>query len=196
MTVDSTHVIDGLSTRVRVSGEGQPLLLIGGLWSQAPMFDPVLPHLPGFRSIAFDPPGIGATEMPARPYSVQRLAGFAAGVLDAVGVERADVLGVSLGGAVAQQLARSRPERVGRLVLVSTGPGAFGVPGRPDVLLRFGRPTAYTDIAQLEQRAGQIFGGRLREHQGLALPPGRHHGVEQPAVAAPPDPADSRRPRG
>jgi pimeloyl-ACP methyl ester carboxylesterase len=50
---------------------------------------------------------------------------------------------------------------------VSTGPGTIGVPGRPDVLLRFGRPTAYTDIAQLEQRAGQIFGGRLREHPEL-----------------------------
>ena len=167
MIVDSTHVIDGLSTRVRVSGQGKPLLLIGGLWSQAPMFDPVLPYLDGFRTIAFDPPGIGETDLPARPYSIHRLAGFAAGVLDAVGAERADVLGVSLGGAVAQELAKSRPERVGRLVLVSTGPGTIGVPGRPDVLLRFGRPTAYTDITQLEQRAGQIFGGRLREHPEL-----------------------------
>lgn len=167
MTVDSTHVIDGLSTRVRVSGEGRPLLLIGGLWSQAPMFDTVLPHLQGFRTIAFDPPGIGATEMPAHPYSIQRLAEFAVGVLDAVGVERADVLGVSFGGAVAQQLARSRPEWVGRLVLVSTGPGSIGVPGRPDVLLRFGRRNAYADRNELEQHAGQLFGGRLREHPEL-----------------------------
>lgn len=167
MIVDSTHVIDGLSTRVRVSGEGPPLLLIGGLWSQAPMFDPVLPYLDAFRSIAFDPPGIGETELPARPYSIQRLAGFAAGVLDAVGAERADVLGVSLGGAVAQELAKSRPERVGKLVLVSTGPGTIGVPGRPHVLLRFGRPTAYSDLTELEERAGQIFGGRLRQHPEL-----------------------------
>ena len=67
----------------------------------------------------------------SRPYTVRRLAGFAAGVLDAVGVERAHVLGVSLGGAVAQELARSFPDRVDRLVLVSTGYGAIGVPGRP-----------------------------------------------------------------
>ena len=165
--VDSTYVIEGLSTRVRVSGQGQPLLVIGGVWSQVPMFDPVLPFLDGFRTIAFDPPGIGETAMPARPYSVQRLAGFAAGVLAAVGVGRAHVLGVSLGGAVAQQLAKSHPERVDHLVLVSTGPGIVAVPGRPDVLLRFGRPTAYTDITELEQRAGQIFGGRLREHPEL-----------------------------
>jgi poly(3-hydroxyoctanoate) depolymerase len=164
---DSIHVIDGLSTRVRVSGQGQPLLLIGGVWSQVPMFDPVLPLLDGFRVIAFDPPGIGETDMPARPYSVQRLAGFAAGVLAAVGVGRAHVMGVSLGGAVAQELARSHPDRVDRLVLVSTGPGAMGVPGRPDVLMRFGRPTAYNDIGALEHNAGRIFGGRLREEPEL-----------------------------
>ena len=167
MIVDSTHVIDGLSTRVRVSGEGRPLLLIGGLWSQAPMFDPVLPYLDGFRTIAFDPPGIGKTDLPTRPYSVQRLAQFAVGVLAAVGVGRADVLGVSLGGAVAQELAHAHPERVDRLVLVSTGPGTIAVPGRLDILVRFGRPTAYTNITELEQRAGQIFGGRLREHPEL-----------------------------
>ena len=57
------------------------------------MFDPVLPLLDGFRTIAFDPPGIGETDLPACPYSVQRLARFAAGVLDAVGVTRAHVLG-------------------------------------------------------------------------------------------------------
>lgn len=167
MIVDSTHIVDGLSTRVRVSGHGQPLLLIGGLWSQAPMFDSVLPLLDGFRTIAFDPPGIGQTDLPACPFTVQRLARFAAGVLDAVGVGRAHVLGVSLGGAVAQELARSHPERVDRLVLVSTGPGAFGVPGRPDVLLRFGRPKVYTDVNALEESAGRIFGGRLREQPEL-----------------------------
>ena len=61
----------------------------------------------------------------------------------------------------------SHPERVDRLVLVSTGPGTIAVPGRLDILVRFGRPTAYTDITELEQRAGQIFGGRLREHPEL-----------------------------
>ena len=165
--VDSTHVIDGLSTRVRVSGEGPPLLLIGGVWSQVPMFDPLLPYLDGFRTISFDPPGIGETDMPVRPYSVRRLAGFAAGVLAAVGIGRAHVMGVSLGGAVAQELARSHPDRVDRLVLVSTGPGAMGVPGRPDVLMRFGRPTAYSDIGILERNAGRIFGGRLRAQPEL-----------------------------
>jgi pimeloyl-ACP methyl ester carboxylesterase len=167
MIRDSTHVVDGLSTRVRTSGEGPPLLLIGGVWSQAPVFDPLLPLLDGFRTIAFDPPGVGDTDLPGLPYGIRRLARFATEVLDAVGVDRAHVLGVSLGGAVAQELARRCPERVDRLVLVSTGPGVVAVPGRPDVLVRFGRPTAYRDVAALEHSAGAIFGGRLRDRPEL-----------------------------
>jgi pimeloyl-ACP methyl ester carboxylesterase len=167
MSSDASHIIDGLATRVRLRGEGPPLLLIGGLWTQTPMWDDVMPFLDGFRIIVFDPPGIGATTLPKRPYTVRRLARFATQVLDAVGVERAHVLGVSLGGAVAQELARYFPDRVDRLVLVSTGHGALGVPGRPDVLMRFARPKAYADERELEQNAGRIFGGRLRAQPEL-----------------------------
>jgi len=167
MSAATFTVVDGLRTRVRVHGEGPPLLLIGGVWSQVELWDDVLPHLDGFRAITFDPPGIGATERPRRPLTVGGLARFTAGVLDAVGVERAHVLGVSLGGLVAQQLARSCPDRVDRLVLVSTGFGAPGLPGRPDVLLRFARPRAYADLDGLERSAGDIFGGRLRAEPDL-----------------------------
>jgi pimeloyl-ACP methyl ester carboxylesterase len=100
--------------------------------------------------------------MPRRPFTIARLARFGAGVLDAVGVGAADVLGVSLGGAVAQQLAWSRPGRVRRLILVSTSHGVFGIPGRPDALLRFLRPTAYASMHDLERHVGAMFGGRMR----------------------------------
>ena len=167
MTAGCVHVVDGLRTRVQVRGDGPPLLLIGGLWGQVRLWDDLLPLLAEFQTIAFDPPGIGETEMPTRPYSMWRLASFAASVLDTVGVPRAHVLGVSLGGAVAQQLARSFPDRVDRLVLVSTSPGTLGVPGRPSALVRFLRPTAYMSMTGLERNAGRMFGGRLREHPEL-----------------------------
>jgi pimeloyl-ACP methyl ester carboxylesterase len=168
MRAGTAHlVVDGLRTRVQVRGEGPPLLLVSGLWGQVPMWDELLPHLPGFRTIAFDPPGIGDTELPRRPYTIAGLARFAAAVLDAAGVEEADVLGVSLGGAVAQQLARSRPDRVRRLVLVSTSHGAFGVPGRPSALVRFLRPTAYASMHDLERHVGSMFGGRMRAQPQL-----------------------------
>jgi len=160
-------VVDGLRTRVQVRGDGPPLLLIGGLWGQVRLWDDLLPLLSQFRTIAFDPPGIGETELPCRPYLVGRQASFAAGVLDAVGVPSAHVLGVSLGGAVAQELARSFPHRVDRLVLVSTSTGALGVPGRPSALARFLRPTAYASVSGIERHAGRMFGGRLREQPEL-----------------------------
>ena len=167
MTAAGVHVVDGLRTRVQVRGDGPPLLLIGGLWGQVRLWDDLLPLLSQFRTIAFDPPGIGETELPCRPYLVGRQASFAAGVLDAVGAPRAHVLGVSLGGAVAQELARSFPHRVDRLVLVSTSTGALGVPGRPGALAHFLRPTAYASMSGIERNAGRMFGGRLREQPEL-----------------------------
>jgi poly(3-hydroxyoctanoate) depolymerase len=167
VTTSRSLQVDGLRAHVRVGGDGHPVLLIGGVWSQAGLWDDLLPHLRGFESITFDPPGIGATELPRRPYTVGRLARFAAGVLDSVGVESAHVIGVSLGGAVAQELARRFPHRVDRLVLVSTGYGAPGLPGRPSALLRLAGPHVYRDADALERNAGQIFGGRLREEPAL-----------------------------
>jgi pimeloyl-ACP methyl ester carboxylesterase len=167
VTAGAGYIVDNLRTRVRVHGDGPPLLLLGGLWGQVRLWDDVLPHLAGFRTIAFDAPGIGETDLPKRPYGIRRLASFAAHVLDGVGVARAHVLGVSLGGAVAQQLARSYPERVNRLVLASTSYGVLGFPGRPDALVQFLRPTAYASMKGLERNAGRIFGGRLRERPEL-----------------------------
>ena len=68
--------------------------------------------------ITFDGPGVGASETPLVPYSMPMLADIAARVLDAVGIEKADVVGFSFGGAVAQQFAIGHPTRVNRLVLL------------------------------------------------------------------------------
>ena len=93
-TVRSVSV-HGLRTRVEVRGEGPPLLLVMGLWGDIEAWDPLIERLDGFRTIAFDAPGIGGTELPAVPLSLPALGRFTAGVLDAVGVARAHVLGVS-----------------------------------------------------------------------------------------------------
>jgi pimeloyl-ACP methyl ester carboxylesterase len=80
---------------------------------------------PRFRVITFDNRGIGESDVPPGPYTVPMLARDAVGLLDALEVQRAHVVGASLGGFVAQELALSFPERVGRLVLACT---AFGGP--------------------------------------------------------------------
>lgn len=105
-------------------GEGPSLLLIHGLgyarWGWEPVAGPLSED---FSLLLFDNRGIGESDAPPAPYSVAELAGDALGVLDAAGVERAHVLGTSLGGMVAQELAAGWPERVDRLVLCCTTPG-------------------------------------------------------------------------
>ena len=103
---------------------GQPLLLIHGLGYARWGWEPVLPGLAEqFDVILFDNRGIGESDAPAGPYTVAEMAGDAVRVLDEAGVERAHVVGTSLGGMIAQELALSHPERVDRLVLACTTPG-------------------------------------------------------------------------
>lgn len=105
-------------------GAGAPLLLIQGLgyarWGWEPVVEPLAQS---FDVILFDNRGIGESDAPEGPYTTAALAGDALQVLDEAGVERAHVLGTSLGGMVAQELALSAPGRVDRLVLASTTPG-------------------------------------------------------------------------
>jgi len=156
----------GLRIHAQVCGEGEPLLLYSGIWAEVRLWERLLPHLAGFRTIAFDPPGIGRSQMPAFPLSMWGLAEFGTAVLDELGVESAHVLGASFGGAVAQQMAFSHPRHVRRLVLASTSFGAFAMPGSPEALWHFIHPRSYHP-ERLEQVAGDMFGGRLRTEPEL-----------------------------
>jgi pimeloyl-ACP methyl ester carboxylesterase len=105
-------------------GSGPPLLLVHGLGYARWGWEPVLPGIvERFDVLLFDNRGIGESDAPPGPYTVAELADDAVQVLDEAGVDRAHVLGTSLGGMVAQELALSYPERVDRLVLASTTPG-------------------------------------------------------------------------
>ena len=156
--------IQGLRTRVEVYGDGPALLLLGGIWGEVAAWHPLRPYFDGFRTITFDAPGIGDTQIPPYPMSLPALSRFALDVLDAVGERRAHVLGVSFGGLVAQQVATIAPQRVDRLVLVSTSSGLLHLPGQMDALLRLMDPLP-TDMTGT--RAGRIFGGRIRRDPAL-----------------------------
>jgi pimeloyl-ACP methyl ester carboxylesterase len=170
----STHLsVQGLRTRVEVRGDGPALLLLNGIWGELTAWRRFLPYLPGVRTISFDAPGIGDTEFPPYPMSLPALARFAVGVLDAVGEPKAHVLGISFGGILAQQVATIAPQRVDRLVLVSTTSGLLHLPGQPAALMRLLNPLP-TDRSGTA--AGRTFGGRIRRDPavlprlGLAAP--------------------------
>lgn len=103
-------------------GEGPPLLMIRGLgaqcttWGEA-FLDPLREH---FGVIRFSNRGTGLSDKPSDPVSVKMLADDGVALLDSLGVERAHVFGVSLGGMIAQELALNHPRRVDRLVLGCT----------------------------------------------------------------------------
>jgi pimeloyl-ACP methyl ester carboxylesterase len=102
-------------------GEGEPLALIVGLGTDISEWDGVIrPLAQRYRVIAFDNRGAGRTDQPNQPYSIEQMAEDAEGLLRALAVERAHILGVSMGGRIALALALAHPERVNKLALVST----------------------------------------------------------------------------
>jgi len=105
-------------------GEGLPLAMLIGTGSTMAEWDPALLWLlaQSHRLILFDYPGVGFSG-PWHGKSFDSLADTTAGLLAAIGVPRADVLGWSMGGFVAQRLAVEHPERVSHLVLAGTNPG-------------------------------------------------------------------------
>ena len=115
-----------------VRGAGDPVLLIHGLGYTRDGWGPALDLLAErFLVVAFDNRGIGGSDVPPGPYDARTMADDAVAVLDAVGMDRADVVATSLGGMVAQELSLAYPERVRKLVLAATTPGGRGAYALP-----------------------------------------------------------------
>jgi poly(3-hydroxyalkanoate) depolymerase len=158
--------VGGRAIRVSVRDDAAappPLLLCNGLGASLEVFQPFVDQLDPRRPvIRFDMPGVGGSPAPVLPYHLLTSASILAGLLDQLGYARADVLGISWGGALAQQFALSRPDRVRRLVLVATGPGALMVPAGPKILRHLLTPRRHRDPAHAARIAGSLYGGSAR----------------------------------
>src|SRR4029453_10921176 len=109
--------IGGLRIAARATGSGDPVLLLNGMSRPMESWAFFASALQDRTVIAFDAPGVGASETPVVPYSMPMFADIAARVLDAFGIKKADVVGYSHGGAVAQQFAVDNRARVNGLGL-------------------------------------------------------------------------------
>jgi poly(3-hydroxyalkanoate) depolymerase len=162
---------DGLRIRTAVRGHGPPILLIMGIGGNLEMWGRFETSLRahGLQTITYDAPGTGHSSGYRLPRRVPGLARTIEHLLDALEYDRVDVLGVSFGGGVAQQLAHQAPTRIRRLVLAATMPGVGGIPGRPRALLAMATPRRYFDPNYYLQIAGRLYGGEARRNPERSL---------------------------
>jgi pimeloyl-ACP methyl ester carboxylesterase len=149
----------GLEMFYKWHGEaGEPLVVIAGLGGHSGSFAPQIPAFAErLRVLRFDNRGAGRTSAPDEPYSMRQMAGDTAALMEALGVESAHVLGVSMGGMIAQELAISHPRRVRKLVLACTR----------------ARPTGARQMAAEAQRVLRMAELGPREREAYGMPWGR-----------------------
>ena len=154
------------------TGEGRsapPLLACNGIGTPLEALRPFIAALdPAIEVVSFDVPGVGGSPATRLPYSLPWLAWLTGRMLGQLGYDRFDVLGISWGGALAQQIAFQSPRRCRRVVLAATATGALMVPARPRVLLHLSTPRRHRDPAHAQHIAGDLYGGILRRRPELA----------------------------
>jgi poly(3-hydroxyalkanoate) depolymerase len=176
-TVESTRVVSvlGQDLRIRVrpgigDRAGVPLLLCGGIGVGFDVLDPFVAALdPRIEVVRFDVPGVGGSPAGPVPYGFHGNAYLAVRLLRHLGYSRADVLGLSWGGGLAQQMAFQSPRFVRKLVLVSTATGSVMVPARPRVLAKMVTSRRFNDPLYAASIVGELYGGSARLHPGRVL---------------------------
>ncbi len=148
-------------------GATRTLLLFNGIGASVETAAPFMAAFNRTRVIAFDVPGVGESPAPLLPYRLADVAQLAADLLDHLEIERADIFGVSWGGAAAQEFAIRHPTRCRTLTLAATCAGFVMVPGRPGALLKLLSPRRHLDPAYLMRVGGDLYGGILRLERDL-----------------------------
>ncbi|GAA3858902.1 alpha/beta fold hydrolase [Streptomyces sedi] len=175
-----THATAADGTRIahQLQGEGPPLVLLSGQQNNHHWWDPVRADFHATRAtLTLDYRGTGDSDKPDHPYTTELLASDVVAVLDALGIDRADVYGTSLGGRVAQQLAARHPDRVGALVLGCTSPGGRHGVARDKAT---GRALAHPDARTARDALRHL----MYTPDWLATHPGPHHTLGDPAMPA------------
>ncbi|MGV3563337.1 MAG: alpha/beta fold hydrolase [Nocardioides sp.] len=165
--------VHGIGLRVAVrpgtDPEQPPLVLVNGIGARLELLDAFVDHIdPRIEVIRFDVPGVGGSPSVPVPYTMWMLAELVRRLARQLGHPTYDVLGISWGGGLAQQMAFQQPCSLRRLVLVATATGSIMVPGHPRVLSKMVTPHRYRDAAYAREVAAQLYGGKMRLMPELA----------------------------
>ncbi|MCW1384426.1 alpha/beta hydrolase [Novosphingobium sp. KCTC 2891] len=137
----------------------RPLVILNGIGMNVEMLEPVARAVTDRRIISFDIPGIGGSPDPVFPYTIPCMALTLAALLDRMHIDQIDLVGISWGGAVAQQFAFQHRARLGGLVLAATAAGAAMVPGNFSLLSKIADPREYTVEKTLRRNLAMLYNG-------------------------------------
>jgi poly(3-hydroxyalkanoate) depolymerase len=143
-----------------------PVLFFNGIGANIEAVAPLAEALDDRGFVMFDMPGVGGSPEPTMPYTPFTMCRTAAKLLDALGVEQVDVMGVSWGGAMAQHFALQHGGRVRRLILCATTAGMLMIPGSPAALSKLADPRRYVDAAFMEKHFATLYGDALGKTAG------------------------------
>ena len=140
--------VNGINVYYEVHGQGEPLVLIQGFGGgHEGWFFQTRAFKKHYRVITFDNRGIGKTDKSSGPYTIKTMADDAIGLMDYLGVDKAHILGASLGGMVALEIAIGYPERVSKLVLACTSTGEGEITDiHPEMLRAIGIKEGSTEV--------------------------------------------------
>lgn len=165
--------------RLDSAGDHAPILFFNGIGANIEAVAPLADMLAERAFIMFDMPGTGESPDPVMPYNPFTMSWTASQILDQLGIDVVDVMGVSWGGAMAQHFALQHPRRTRRLVLAATTPGMIMVPGNPAALSKMANPRRYVDAKYMNEHFQTLYGGIDRDgarhqkdsHIGRLKPP-------------------------
>jgi poly(3-hydroxyalkanoate) depolymerase len=171
--------VDGRILRVAVwrtatKTDKYPLLFFNGIGANIEAMVPLAEMLDDRDFLTFDMPGVGGSPEPVVPYNAWFMSRIAAQLLDRFDMPRVDVMGVSWGGAMAQQFTLQNGERVNRLILAATTAGMLMIPGNPKALIKMADPRRYIDPDFMRKHFNTLYGGSedgSEGHIGRIKPP-------------------------
>lgn len=177
----SMETVDGRTLRVAVWRASKvtkklPILFFNGIGANIEAMAPMAELLDDRDFITFDMPGIGGSPDPVVPYNALLMSRIAALLLDRFEMPVVDVMGVSWGGAMAQQFALQYGARTNKLILVATSAGMLMVPGNPAALVKMADPRRYIDPDFMAKHFKTLYGGVVgnkSEHIGRITPPSK-----------------------
>jgi poly(3-hydroxyalkanoate) depolymerase len=165
--------------RLDLPSDHPPILFFNGIGANIEAVAPLADALDDRGFVMFDMPGVGGSPEPVLPYNTFTMCRTTAKLLDQLGLDEVDVMGVSWGGAMAQHFALQHSGRVRRVILCATSAGMLMVPGNPTALSKLADPRRYVDAAFMEKHFATLYGDALGKtagkssHIGRLTPPTR-----------------------